>query len=220
MAICHTVSTFVNFTHVTNLNMRFKPNYYICNHNKIAVMEISERIAKIIASEGLTASAFADKIGIQRSNISHIMNGRSGPSLDLLQKILNSFPHYNTDWLVMGKGEIYRQPVQTTIFDILGDDGGPVVPQPDLTAQNAAETASNDIQNASVSANPSMPQHPQLFETEPVVDNKQPSAAKTEQDAPAADLTSVLAHAAQHQAEVKQVVVLYTDNTFIVYNKQ
>lgn len=183
-------------------------------------MEISERIAKIIASEGLTASAFADKIGIQRSNISHIMNGRSGPSLDLLQKILNSFPHYNTDWLVMGKGEIYRQPVQTTIFDILGEDGGPVVPQPDLTAQNAAETASNDIQNASVSANPSMPQHPQLFETEPVVDNKQPSSAKTEQDAPAADLTTVLTHAAQHQAEVKQVVVLYTDNTFVAYNKQ
>ena len=187
-------------------------------------MEISERIAKIIASEGLTASAFADKTGIQRSNVSHILNGRNGqpsnPSFEVLQKILNAFPHYNTDWLVMGRGEIYRQPVQTSIFDILGDDGGPVVPQPDLTAQNAAETASNDVQNTGANANPSVPQHPQLFETEPVADNQQPLAAKTEQEAPTADLTSVLTHAAQHQAEVKQVVVLYTDNTFVAYNKQ
>ena len=83
------------------------------------VMEMRERIAKIIASEGLNSSAFADLIGIQRSNISHILNGRNGPSLELLQKILNNFPQYNTDWLVMGRGEIYKKPVQTTIFDAL-----------------------------------------------------------------------------------------------------
>ena len=84
-------------------------------------MEVSERIKKIMDSEGLTASAFADSLGIQRSNVSHIMNGRSGPSLDLLQKILTAFPKYNTDWLVMGRGEIYRQPVQTSIFDVIGE---------------------------------------------------------------------------------------------------
>ncbi|MBR2196477.1 MAG: helix-turn-helix transcriptional regulator [Salinivirgaceae bacterium] len=183
-------------------------------------MGISERIAKIITSEGLTASAFADKLGIQRSNISHIMNGRSGPSLDLLQKILNAFPHYNTDWLVMGRGEIYRKPVQTSIFDILGDDEGLVTSKPDLAAQNAVETDSGSTQSADATAIPPMHQHPQLFETEPVVGNNQPSSAKAEQDAPAADLTSVLTHAAQRQAEIKQVVVLYSDNTFVAYNKQ
>ena len=84
-------------------------------------MEIRERIAKIIALEGVTAAAFADMVGIQRSNVSHILNGRSGPSLELLQKILSTFPHYNTDWLVMGRGEIRRQPVQKTIFDEIGE---------------------------------------------------------------------------------------------------
>ena len=183
-------------------------------------MEISERIAKIIASEGLTASAFADKIGVQRSNISHIMNGRSGPSLELLQKILSAFPHYNTEWLVMGRGEIYRKPVQTSIFDILGEDEDPIVQNAASKVQNAEGMASNAAQNAETNTVPSAPKHPQLFDTEPINDDGQTSAANTEQKEPASDLTSVLAHAAQHQAEVKQVVVLYSDNTFVAYNKQ
>ena len=181
-------------------------------------MEVRERIAKIIASEGLTASAFADMIGIQRSNVSHILNGRNGPSLELLQKILNTFPQYNTEWLVMGRGEIYRQPVQTSIFDILGDDSELAARQPGTganTAPDGGENASNQAQNANTNiVEPEMPQTPS--------DNTQTqsTAANTEQSAPAAELTSVLAHAAQHQAEVKQVVVLYTDNTFVAYNKQ
>ena len=187
-------------------------------------MEISERIAKIIASEGLTASAFADKTGIQRSNVSHILNGRNGqpsnPSFEVLQKILNAFPHYNTDWLVMGRGEIYRQPVQTSIFDILGDDAAAIVPKADAAASNAAEPASGAVQDKITDVQPSEPRHPQLFETEPVADNHHPSAPKPEQNENAADLTSVLTHAAQHHAEVKQVVVLYSDNTFVAYNKQ
>ena len=106
-------------------------------------MEVSERIKKIMDSEGLTASAFADSLGIQRSNVSHIMNGRSGPSLDLLQKILTAFPKYNTDWLVMGRGEIYRQPVQTSIFDVIGEPE----PGPAQIAPNTPDNALAAIDN-------------------------------------------------------------------------
>ena len=181
-------------------------------------MEVSERIEKIIASEGLTASAFADKIGIQRSNVSHIINGRNGqhsdPSFALLQKILTAFPHYNTDWLVMGRGEIYRQPVQTSIFDILGE------PEPATSAPlaNAPEAAAG--QSGESVANENQQPEPELFAGETA--GSQPQAVTSESAASeaAAGVSAVAAQAVQRAAEVKQIVVLYADNTFSIYNKQ
>ncbi|MFN5845866.1 MAG: helix-turn-helix domain-containing protein, partial [Flavobacteriia bacterium] len=35
----------------------------------------------------MTPSGFADKLGIQRSNVSHVLSGRNKPSLDFLEKI-------------------------------------------------------------------------------------------------------------------------------------
>lgn len=80
-------------------------------------MEIKERLVKLMQSEGLNPSAFADSIGVQRSSISHILSGRNKPSLDLLEKILASYPKYNAEWLVMGTGQVYKLPVQSSLFD-------------------------------------------------------------------------------------------------------
>lgn len=66
-------------------------------------MELPERIAAIIKVNQHTAASFADALGIQRSNISHILNGRNKPSLDLLEKILNHFPRVDAAWLITGK---------------------------------------------------------------------------------------------------------------------
>ena len=46
------------------------------------------RITQIMEREGLTPSKFAEAIGIQRSAMSHILNGRNNVSLDVLIKIL------------------------------------------------------------------------------------------------------------------------------------
>ena len=45
-----------------------------------------ERITQIMEREGLTPSKFAEAIGIQRSAMSHILNGRNNVSLDVLIK--------------------------------------------------------------------------------------------------------------------------------------
>ncbi|MBO7495568.1 MAG: helix-turn-helix transcriptional regulator [Salinivirgaceae bacterium] len=182
-------------------------------------MEIVERIKKIYDSEGLTPSAFADTIGVHRSNVSQIMSGRQKPSFELLQKILTAFPHYNADWLVMGRGDIYRQPVQTSIFDIIGDDGEPVV-GPGFGEENAVSNGDADTNSDQSHVGNSLTQQTQMTEIGSNATNSPDVAAISEQSAPSAELTSVLAHAAQHQAEVKQVVVLYSDNTFVAYNKQ
>ena len=52
----------------------------------------------------LSASAFADKIGVQRSSLSHILSGRNKASLDFILKINDTFPELNLEWLIKGIG--------------------------------------------------------------------------------------------------------------------
>ncbi len=66
--------------------------------------EIAERIAKILEYYNLNAAAFADKIGVQRSGLSHILTGRNKPSLDFIIKITDAFDAVDLNWLVHGKG--------------------------------------------------------------------------------------------------------------------
>lgn len=66
-------------------------------------MSIQERIQMILKMHHLTPSAFADKIGVQRSSISHVLSGRNKPGLDFLEKILLHFPRVNAHWLITGK---------------------------------------------------------------------------------------------------------------------
>ena len=65
-----------------------------------------DRIHKILRQKKFTASRFADKIGVQRSSVSHIMSGRNKPSLDFIQKVLIAFPDIDAGWLVSGRGNM------------------------------------------------------------------------------------------------------------------
>ena len=68
-----------------------------------------KRLQKIINFYGLSAAAFADKIGVQRSSISHILSGRNRPSLEFVMKVLSSFPEVDLYWLLKGKGDFPSQ---------------------------------------------------------------------------------------------------------------
>lgn len=63
------------------------------------------RLQKVIDHYGESASSFAEKIGVQRSSISHILSGRNKPSLDFVLKVLASFPDVELYWLLNGKGQ-------------------------------------------------------------------------------------------------------------------
>lgn len=66
-------------------------------------MSIQERIQLILKMHAITPSVFADKLGVQRSNISHILSGRSKPSFDFLQKVILNYPRVNANWLLTGE---------------------------------------------------------------------------------------------------------------------
>ncbi|SHI37362.1 Helix-turn-helix [Aquimarina spongiae] len=53
---------------------------------------------------GVSASSFADYMGVGRSSISHILSGRNKPSLDFVMKITEAYGDVDMQWLLYGKG--------------------------------------------------------------------------------------------------------------------
>ena len=75
----------------------------------VNVIEFTNRLKKVMEIHQLTASLFADKIGVQRSSISHILSGRNKPSLDFILKITSAFSDVDIQWLLNGVGEFPKR---------------------------------------------------------------------------------------------------------------
>lgn len=69
---------------------------------------MKERILQLIESLNLSAQRFSELTQIDRSSLSHIKTGRTKPSIEVAIKILDAFPHVSSDWLLMGKGEMFN----------------------------------------------------------------------------------------------------------------
>ncbi|WP_397362803.1 helix-turn-helix domain-containing protein [Olleya sp. R77988] len=79
--------------------------------------DFSKRLQKVIDYYGESASSFAEKIGVQRSSISHILSGRNKPSLEFVLKVLSSFPEVELYWLMNGKGNFPNSEAKITNED-------------------------------------------------------------------------------------------------------
>ena len=65
--------------------------------------EFINRINELMDEYQLNASSLADKIGVQRSSLSHILSKRNKPSLDFILKIEKKFEKIDLNWLLFGK---------------------------------------------------------------------------------------------------------------------
>ena len=74
----------------------------------------------------LTATRFADKIGVQRSSISHIMSGRNQPSYDFILKIMEKIPYINAEWLLNGKGNMFKNEEEISENEELKNNEGTI----------------------------------------------------------------------------------------------
>lgn len=92
---------------------------------------------------GLSAAVFADKIGVQRSSISHLMSGRNKPSLEFVLKILDVFPEVNLYWLLNGKGDFLKA---TKSYDII-DNNVNSAPAPTINNEKTEEPVLNLFDN-------------------------------------------------------------------------
>ena len=86
-----------------------------------------KRLKEIMENHHLNAAGFAEKIGVQRSSISHILSKRNKPSLDLILKIQSAFDNITLDWLLLGADQENVIPLPSfgkndtlnTAFDIM-----------------------------------------------------------------------------------------------------
>ena len=83
-------------------------------HLLIEVMSINKRVEQLVEKTSRSKSAFSIATGISTVILSHISSGRNKVSLTAVEQILKAFPSVSSDWLVLGKGSMFR--------DALGDD--------------------------------------------------------------------------------------------------
>ncbi len=69
-------------------------------------MEIKDRIRLIMEKEKIPPRVFAETINVQQSTLSHILNGRNKPSLEVVMKVHQAYTYVDLEWLLYGKGEM------------------------------------------------------------------------------------------------------------------
>jgi len=77
---------------------------------------MKERILEFLKEENKTAFQFAVEIGVQPSSVSHILSGRNNPSLDFVIKMLSRYTDLSPEWLLFGKGEMYKEKIMNNLF--------------------------------------------------------------------------------------------------------
>ncbi len=185
---------------------------------------MNERLQQFLAAENISQSQFAETIGVARASVSHILAGRNRPGYDFICSLLEHYPSLNSEWILMGKGKMYKgpavRPAQTEAPEPQQAIDGPrsaqaaYAPQPQQ-AQPAAGYVRPDSGQPQPSAAPVRP--------EPV---SAPLEARTDENGTmiqeslfaARKEPEIHASAPAPQAAsaktVSKIIVFYSDNTF------
>ena len=156
-----------------------------------------KRLEIILDYYNLSASVFADKMGVQRSGLSHLLSGRNKPSLDFVMKIIENFPDVDFYWLLHGAGTFPKSENNNNAFQ----EPVAVATPPPSTLFPETEVEAFD-----------------LFSTEeqiPVKENKY------EPDLFSAAREKNISKPVQENPEaIERIVVFYTNGTFKSYKPE
>ncbi len=147
-------------------------------------------------TENMTPARFADTLLIGRAVISHILNGRNNPSLDVITRILTKMPQINSEWLLTGIGSMYKSDNNNN------DDMHEQIPSslPDLFAQLPPDNLINTHNNTA--------KKEYLKDTE----------VKETTNAIHEVINERIIYKEAKERKVKQIIIYYTDNTFETFN--
>lgn len=70
--------------------------------------EVRDRIEKLIHVEGLSQKEFAEKVGVNSTNLNQVILGKRPVQKNLPSKIVAAFPGVRIDWILYGDGEMYK----------------------------------------------------------------------------------------------------------------
>lgn len=155
-------------------------------------MDIKEKIEKIMEKEQMNSAQFAAAIGIQGSTLSHILNGRNNPSLDVLTKILKYFQTISSDWLLMDLGSMYRTEKQSQLPSLFDDI--------DETTSKTSSSYRNQLHKTDVNSS--------------AIQQNNAVIPEIALQAPSEPLQNYKPLIESSSKSVRKIIVYYTDNTF------
>ncbi|MFB1004134.1 MAG: hypothetical protein QMC70_08365 [Bacteroidia bacterium] len=82
-------------------------------------MSINNRVEQIIKKTTTSKSAFSKTTGISTVILSHISSGRNKVSVTAVEQILIAYPKVNAEWLLLGKGQMFKDGIETETTDML-----------------------------------------------------------------------------------------------------
>ncbi|MGZ9675761.1 helix-turn-helix domain-containing protein [Flavobacterium sp. GNP001] len=132
----------------------------------VNIEDFIKRLELLLDYYSLNASSFADKIGVQRSSLSHLLSGRNKPSLDFILKILEVYPEVDLYWILNGKGtfpasdkkqissilneEVAKKSEETTLFtnDLFASNKEVITPKSEIkdTTSNTSVATDPEVQ--------------------------------------------------------------------------
>ena len=71
------------------------------------VFSMKDRIRQVMELQRMTQQEFAQFIDVSPASLSSIFNGRTKPTLNIVEAIKKKISNINTDWLMFGSGSMY-----------------------------------------------------------------------------------------------------------------
>lgn len=119
----------------------------------VNIDDFVKRLETVLDYYGLNASAFADKIGVQRSSMSHLLSGRNKPSLDFVMKILEVFPDVDLYWILIGRGNFPKSNEIETLD--INQTSSPILPNQNFGSDLFSKIEINENQKTKEITKPS-----------------------------------------------------------------
>lgn len=121
----------------------------------VNIDDFIKRLEIILDYYNLSASAFADKINVQRSSLSHLLSGRNKPSLDFIIKVIEVFPEVDLYWILNGKGTFPKSEKNISIQSAKQELSSDEINTPDLFSSVQMNSKSlpenNEIEKKTIS---------------------------------------------------------------------
>lgn len=108
---------------------------------------MNKRLLQFLQVENITQSQFADNIGVARGSVSHILKGRNKPGFEFIESMARHYPALNLDWLVTGKGRMFKgpEPAENPVFAPADDIMDAFrAPEPEIRSSETEQKAAQE----------------------------------------------------------------------------
>ena len=113
---------------------------------------MNNRLKQFLAAENISQAQFAETINVVRASVSHVLAGRNNPGYDFIKSIMDNYPTLNIEWLMLGKGKMYKDKViqESTLFALEEEIIPEAIPKPVVKIESSPEIETIDNQPQSV----------------------------------------------------------------------